>query len=194
MCDEKFTPDTLAHKIDVLNLNLQRVYLLKSTSLSSQHPLLFPWVITGIVFTLLCTSLIYIQNTIHWQTLLHSREELILWRTECYIGAILLLPITNLLRYIFLRLNQTMPPLKPTIDLSKLAKTRYTLTVFVSQSMMAFIGGLGVMMFILGDSVNTLYILTGVAILGVFLYRPKIDEYNAIVHTLTLLETQNESN
>ncbi len=167
---------------------------MKSTSLSLQHPLLFPWIITGIVFTLLCASLIYIQNTIHWQVLPVSRESLILWRTECYIGTILLLPITNLLRYIFLRLNQTMPPLKPKIDLSKLAKTRYTLTVCVSQSMMAFIGGLGVMMFILGDSVNTLYILTGVAGLGVFLYRPKIDEYYAIVHALTLLETQNDSN
>ena len=167
---------------------------MKSTSLPSQHPLLFPWIITGIVFTLLCTALIYIQNTIHGQVLPASRESLILWRTECYIGAIFLLPITNLLRYIFLRLNQTMPPLKPKIDLSTLAKKRYTLTVCISQSMMTFIGGLGVMMFILGDSVNTLYILTGVAGLGAFLYRPKLDEYYAIVQALTLLETQNESN
>lgn len=167
---------------------------MKSTSLSSPHPLLFPWILTGIVFTLLCASLIYIQNATHWQAPPSSRETLILWRTECYIGAILLLPITNLLRYIFLRLNQTMPPLKPTIDLAKLAKTRYTLTVFVSQSMMTFIGSLGIMMFILGDSVNTLYILTGVAMLGIFLYRPKIEEYHAIVNALILLETQNESN
>jgi hypothetical protein len=41
--------------------------------------------------------------------------------------------------------------------------------------------------------VNTLYILTSVAGLGVFLYRPKITEYQNIIDALTQLETQNES-
>ena len=108
-------------------------------------------------------------------------------------SAILLLPITNLLRYIFLRLNQTMPPLKSIQNLSRLARARYTLTVTVSQSIMVLIGGFGAIMFLLGDSVNTLYILTSVAGLGVFLYRPQITEYQNIIDALTQLETQNES-
>ncbi len=167
---------------------------MKAISLPTQHPLLFPWAITSLVFILLCVSLIFIPNHIDWQqSPPTSHEDLILWRTGCYIGAILLLPMTNLLRYIFLRLNQTMPPLTPMLNVSLLAKKRYTLTVCVSQSFIAIIGSLGVMMFILGDSVNTLYILTSVAGLGAFLYSPKLDEFQAIVHALTLLETQNES-
>jgi hypothetical protein len=133
------------------------------------------------------------QKNIHWQHQSFSPEELILGRTGCYISAILLLPITNLLRYIFLRLNQTMPPLKSMQNLSRLARARYTLTVTVSQSIMVLIGGFGAIMFLLGDSVNTLYILTSVAALGVFLYRPKITEYQNIIDALTQLETQNES-
>lgn len=167
---------------------------MKSISLATQHPLFFPWVITSLVFILLCSSLLFIPGYIHWQPPLSPpHEDLILWRTGCYVGAILLLPITNLLRYIFLRLNQTMPPLTPMINVSMLAKKRYTLTVFVSQSIMAIIGSLGAMMFSLGDSANTLYILIGVAGLGAFLYRPKHDEFQSIAHALTLLETQNES-
>ncbi|MEN9898885.1 MAG: hypothetical protein RLZZ66_2534 [Pseudomonadota bacterium] len=87
-----------------------------------------------------------------------------------------------------------MPPLKPIQNLSKLASARYTLTVTISQSIMLLIGGFGAMMFLLGDSVNTLYILSSVAGLGIFLYRPKITEYHNIVDSLTQLETQNESN
>ena len=166
---------------------------MKSTSFSTQHPLFFAWIITSNVVILLCISLFLSQKNIHWQHQSFSPEELILWRTGCYISAILLLPITNLLRYIFLRLNQTMPPLKSMQNLSTLARARYTLTVTISQSIMMLIGGFGAIMFFLGDSVNTLYILTSVAGLGVFLYRPKITEYQNIIDALTQLETQNES-
>lgn len=117
----------------------------------------------------------------------------ILWRSLCYIGAILLLPLTNLLRYIFLRLNQTMPPLKPLIDVTTLAQQRYTLTVSVSMAIMLFTGALGAMMFLFGDNVNTLYILTLVAGLGIFLYRPKQNEYLTIVHALTRLKTHHDT-
>ena len=166
---------------------------MKSTSFSTQHPLFFAWIITSNVVILLCISLFLSQKNIYWQHQSFSPEELILGRTGCYISAILLLPITNLLRYIFLRLNQTMPPLKSMQNLSRLARARYTLTVTVSQSIMVLIGGFGAIMFLLGDSVNTLYILTSVAALGVFLYRPKITEYQNIIDALTQLETQNES-
>ena len=166
---------------------------MKSTSFSTQHPLFFAWIITSNVVILLCISLFLSQKNIHWQHQPFSTADLILGRTGCYISAILLLPITNLLRYIFLRLNQTMPPLKSMQNLSRLARARYTLTVTVSQSIMVLIGGFGAIMFLLGDSVNTLYILTSVAALGVFLYRPKITEYQNIIDALTQLETQNES-
>ena len=166
---------------------------MKSTSFSIQHPLFFAWLITSNVVILLCISLFLSQKNIHWQHQPFSPEDLILGRTACYISAILLLPITNLLRYIFLRLNQTMPPLKSMQNLSTLARARYTLTVIISQSIMVLIGGFGAIMFLLGDSVNTLYILTSVAALGVFLYRPKITEYQNIIDALTQLETQNES-
>ena len=166
---------------------------MKSTSFSTQHPLFFAWLITSNVVILLCISLFLSQKNIHWQHQPFSTADLILGRTGCYISAILLLPITNLLRYIFLRLNQTMPPLKSMQNLSRLARARYTLTVTVSQSIMLLIGGFGAIMFLLGDSVNTLYILTSVAALGVFLYRPKITEYQNIIDALTQLETQNES-
>lgn len=191
---EKFTPDKLAHKIGLFSLNLSRVYHLKSISFSTQQPLFFAWIITSTVVILLCISLFLSLKNIHWQHPSFSPEDLILWRTGCYISAILLLPIANLLRYVFLRLNQTMPPLKPIQNLSKLASARYTLTVTISQSIMLLIGGFGAMMFLLGDSVNTLYILSSVAGLGIFLYRPKITEYHNIVDSLTQLETQNESN
>ena len=166
---------------------------MKSTSFFTQHPLFFAWIITSNVVILLCISLFLSQKNIHWQHQPFSTADLILGRTGCYISAILLLPITNLLRYIFLRLNQTMPPLKSMQNLSRLARARYTLTVTVSQSIMVLIGGFGAIMFLLGDSVNTLYILTSVAGLGVFLYRPQITEYQNIIDALTQLETQNES-
>ncbi|MBM4208658.1 MAG: hypothetical protein FJ190_11875 [Gammaproteobacteria bacterium] len=99
-------------------------------------------------------------------------------RTMFYVIAIVLMPLTNLIRHIMLRLNQTMPGDKP-------ARSRYLLTVIVSMVLMETIGILGFVMYMLGDDFNTLYIFTGLSVLGMFLYRPKEYEYNQIVISIS---------
>lgn len=118
-----------------------------------------------------------------WQNPL-AEDARLFWRTVFYILAILMLPLTNLLRHIFLRLNQTMPLLE-NANLKRVVKIRYTLTLTVSMLMMLVIGSFGAMIFYLGDGFRTLHILTGIAGLGVFLYRPKLDEYEQIFDSLT---------
>ena len=106
-------------------------------------------------------------------------------RTALYIAAIFTFPMINLLRHVQLRLSQTMP-LKPTEqDIKATAKLRYLLTNSVSAALLESMGIYGLVMYILGDPINTLYILTGLAALGVYLYRPKQDEYQHIVDALS---------
>jgi hypothetical protein len=104
-------------------------------------------------------------------------------RTVFYGLVIIGLPITNLIRHIMLRLNQTMPGNKP-------ANVRYLITVMVSMILVESIGVIGLIMFILGDGFNTFYIFTGLSALGLYLYRPKADEYEAIVESLTQTNQQ----
>jgi hypothetical protein len=94
----------------------------------------------------------------------------VLVRTIFYVIAIVLFPLTTLLRHILLRLNQTMPGDTP-------AAKRYLLTVVVSQSLIEIVAIFGFVMFILGDDYNTLYIFSTMAALGIFLHRPKMVEY-----------------
>ena len=142
--------------------------------------------------TLLSASFIFAHfyGAVFQQPLAES--DRLFWRTIFYSLAILILPLTNLLRHIFLRLNQTMP-LLPGANLEKTAQIRYALTVAVSQSTMVLIGGLGGIIFYFGDAVNSFRILTGLAVLGAFLYRPKITEYQQIIDALTdILENEHE--
>jgi hypothetical protein len=108
----------------------------------------------------------------HW-----PEEQRIMIRTVLYIGAIVGLPLTNLIRFIQLRLNETIPGDKP-------AKQRYLLTVIVSMILIESVGLAGLVMFLLGDGYNTLYIFTGLSALGLFLYRPKPEEYSRICQAL----------
>jgi len=48
-------------------------------------------------------------------------------------------------------------------------------------SLVEVVGIFGLVMFIFGDGFNTLYIFTGLSALGLFLYRPKADEYAEII-------------
>lgn len=135
------------------------------------------WLIVGamtvsqIIYIIVCHSLgTEIQHLI-------DQEQRIFIRTVFYLIAISSFPLTSLIRHIQLRLNQTMPG-------EKTASQRYLLTVTVSQSIMESVGVLGFVMFILGDDFNTLYIFTGLAVLGFFLQRPKQDEYQSIVEAL----------
>jgi MFS family permease len=152
-----------------------------------KFPLFLPWFITSFVIAMLCLSVAFAHFE-NWQNPL-DKDAQIFWRTVFYILAILILPLTNLLRHIFLRLNQTMPLLL-NANLEHVIKTRYTLTVSVSMLMMLIIGSLGAVIFYVGDGFRALHILTGIAALGVFLYRPKRDEYQQILDSFT--ENENE--
>ena len=145
--------------------------------------LLLPWVIQGFMLTTLAVILIVcitfgdqIQQPL-------PEVQRVLIRTILYVVAIVTFPMTNLIRYIQLRLNQTMPysQNQPGIE----AKKRYLLTVIVSMSLIESVGIFGLVMFILGDNFNTLYIFSGLSALGMFLYRPKVDEYARIIKALT---------
>lgn len=105
-------------------------------------------------------------------------DRRMLIRTVFYVLAIIGFPLTNLLRHIQLRLNQTMPGEKP-------ARQRYLLTVIVSMGLAESVALMGLTMYLLGDDYNTLYIFTVLSVLAVYLYRPKADEYRSILEALT---------
>jgi len=136
--------------------------------------LFLPWVIVGLMLVTLMAAVVVCQSmgAQIQHPLAEDARELI--RAVLYIIAIVTFPMTNLIRYIQLRLNQTMPGSKP-------AKSRYLLTVIVSLSLIESVGLFGLVMFVLGDDFNTLYIFTGLSALGLYLYRPKQAEYDEIV-------------
>ena len=145
--------------------------------------LFLPWLIQGVmlaslvVYVIVCITLgDQIQQPL-------PETQRVLIRTILYVVAIVTFPMTNLLRYIQLRLNQTMP--FSNLDPEGEAKKRYLVTVIVSMSLIESVGILGFIMFILGDNFNTLYIFTGLSALGLFLYRPKLEEYARILEVLT---------
>jgi hypothetical protein len=145
--------------------------------------LILPWVIVGFMLVMLVAYVIVcitfggqIQQTL-------PEAQRVLIRTIFYVVAIVTFPMTNLIRHIQLRLNQTMPYSYSTPGIE--AKNRYLVTIIVSMSLIESVGVFGFVMFILGDNFNTLYIFSGLSALGLFLYRPKVDEYAKIVEALT---------
>ena len=144
---------------------------------TSKNPLTPHWIAVAIMLLLLAGYVIGCLTITKEPSFAIPETERIWMRTVCYVLAILLFPLTNLIRHIQLRLNQTMPG-------DKSAKRRYLLTVVVSMALIHSVGLMGVAMFLVGDDVNTLYILVGMAALGAFLYRPKWDEYLSIVEAL----------
>ncbi len=141
------------------------------------------WIIAG-VFLLLLIALNLFCHTLWSDLPIHmDNEQRIFIRTIFYVIAIILFPLVNLLRHILLRLNQTMPGDKP-------AKRRYLLTIIVTLLIIESVGIFGVVMFFLGDGFNTLYIFSTLAVLGVFLHRPKEEEYRRIIELLTVKERQ----
>jgi hypothetical protein len=103
-------------------------------------------------------------------------------RTVLFVISIITFPMTNLIRHIQLKLNQTMP-LTHTSYRNE-AKKRYLLTVIVSMTLVETIGVFGFVLFMFGDGINNLLILIGLSALGMFLYRPKLNEYSEIVQLL----------
>jgi len=143
------------------------------------------WIIVGIMLTMLATYVIvcHILGEQMQQPLTEDRR--ILFRSIFYIIAIVTFPLTNLIRHIQLRLNQTMPFSPATHGAVATAKSRYLTTVLVSMALVEVVGVFGLIMFMLGDGFNTLYIFTGLSALGLFLYRPKVDEYSEIIDALS---------
>lgn len=132
------------------------------------------WVVVGAMCIIQITYIglsHLLQKDLQQNILSMQSRELI--RSILYVIAIISFPITNLIRHIQLRLNQTITSNKP-------LNQRYLVTVVVSQIMMASIGSLGFMMFMLGDGFNTLYIFSLLAIFGFFLHRPKLAEYQLL--------------
>lgn len=139
--------------------------------------LMLPWAVVGLIFAALAGNVI-ISHLMGDQWQQHLPEQQREWiRSIFYAVAIITFPLTNLIRHIMVRLNQTMPG-------DKLPKHRYLTTIIVSMVLMESVGMLGFTIFLLGDGFNSLYIFTGLAVLGLFLYRPKPDEYLTIVEAL----------
>lgn len=139
--------------------------------------LLLAWIMVGAMFVMLAAYVIlcHMRGELLQQHL--PEERRLLFRTVFYAVAIVTFPVTNLIRHIMVRLNQTMPG-------DKSAKHRYLTTIVVSMSLIETVGILGFIMFLMGDDFNTLYIFAGLSALGLYLYRPKVDEYFSIVEAL----------
>jgi hypothetical protein len=144
---------------------------------TEKNELFLHWFIVGMMAVALTIYVFICHQYGHelQQPLPEARRIVI--RTVFYVIGIVAFPITNLIRHIQLRLNQTMPGNKP-------AKSRYLLTVIVSMLLVEGVGVMGFVMFTLGDDFNTLYIFIGLSILGLYLYRPKHEEYTRIVVAL----------
>jgi hypothetical protein len=111
-----------------------------------------------------------------------AETQRIFIRSVLYLLAIVAFPMTNLIRHIQLRLNETMPFTGTTARL--IAKIRYRWTTIVSLFLIGVIDIFGFALFMLGDGYNTLYIFSGLSALGMILYRPKLSEYIRIIDKL----------
>lgn len=144
--------------------------------------LILPWLIVGAMLTLLAAYIIICHRLGEQLQQPLPENQRVLIRTVFYAVAIATFPLTNLIRHIQLRLNQTMPRSRTAHQSD--AKRRYLTTIIVSMSLVEVVGVFGLVMFVLGDGFNTLYIFTGLSALGLFLYRPKIDEYSEIIEAI----------
>lgn len=143
-----------------------------------QADLKLHWIVTSLMLTPLIAYNI-ICYTLESEIQLNIAEDQRTFiRTILYLMVIILLPLVNLLRYILLKLNQTM---RANIS----AKNRYLLTIIISMIFIEIIGFSGFVMFILGDGYNTLYIFSALAALGFFLHRPQKKEYSQIMAALS---------
>lgn len=142
------------------------------------------WIVVGMMLAMLAAYII-ICHTLGEQLQQPLPEaQRVLIRTVFYAVAIVTFPLTNLIRHIQLRLNQTMPCSHATHEAAAKANSRYLVTVIVSMSLVEVVGVFGLVMFVFGDGFNTLYLFTGLSALGLFLYRPKVDEYSEIIDAI----------
>ncbi len=147
-------------------------------NLSTQSQLRPHWLVVGFLLILLIAYnlVCHVWGAELRINLDEAQREII--RSVFYGVAIILFPLTNLVRFILVRLNQTMPGDKP-------AKQRYFFTTTVALLMIETVAVFGFVMFILGDDFNTLYVFSVLGALGLFLHRPKIEELAAIDYALS---------
>ncbi|MCK5354639.1 MAG: hypothetical protein KAJ63_05940 [Methyloprofundus sp.] len=99
-----------------------------------------------------------------------DEQQRVVIRTILYVVAILTFPMMKFVRHVTLRLQKNDKP----------PKFRYLLAITVSMLISESIGIYGFIMYVLGDSYNTLYIFTMLSALAMFLYRPDKEEYKAL--------------
>jgi hypothetical protein len=170
--------------------------------------LILPWLVACITVVMLAVYIIVCHTLGQLQEPLPEAQRVIV-RTVFYTIAIVIFPLTNLIRHIQLRLNQTMPyfdashpnkdcmePLPTTTGMKQSsvprltdgaiakARNRYFVTITVSMALVGVVGIFGLIMYLMGDGFNTLYLFSGLSALGVFLYRPKADEYIEIIEAI----------
>ena len=147
-------------------------------NLSTQSQLRAHWLVLGFLLILLIAYNVvcHVWGAALRINLDEAQREIC--RSVFYAVAIILFPLTNLLRFILVRLNQTMPG-------DKSAKQRYFFTTTVALLLIETVAVFGFVMFILGDDFNTLYIFSVLGALGLFLHRPKVHELEAIDEALS---------
>ncbi len=106
-----------------------------------------------------------------------DEQQRIIIRSVLYVVAIMTFPVMKFVRHVILRLN-----LKA--ENNKTAKSRYMQIIIVSMLVAESIGGYGLLMYILGDSYNTLYIFSMLSALAMFIYKPDLQEYKMLVEVL----------
>lgn len=154
---------------------------MSTPSSQNSNKLLMHWLVCATMLLLLLTYNIFCHV---WadQFRLNLEESQRIWvRTILYVITIALFPLTNLMRHILLRLNQTMPGEKP-------SEQRYLLTILVTQSMMEIVSLFGLVMYMLGDGFNTLYIFSLLGLVGIYLHRPQPSELQVIAQALSAKE------
>ena len=164
--------------------------LLKDTHCS--EGLRLPWIALGLMLSALLALIVFgIHYAEPWRQALAEAERVSI-RSWLYGIGIALFPMTNLLRYIQLRLSQTMPleDVKEPMQIVVTAKRRYLQTSLVSMSMMEIVGIFGFILFMLGDPINTLWMFMGMAALGFYLYRPQCEDYLIVLDALRHQETR----
>jgi len=66
------------------------------------------------------------------------------------------------------------------------AEQRYLITILVTQGAIEIVSLFGLIMFMLGDDFNTLYIFTLLGVVGIYLHKPKREELQSIIDALAV--------
>lgn len=134
----------------------------------------FAWCLIGFLCCVQITYLVialFMPEMIQKNAVLGNQPEST--RTLFYVIAIITFPLANMIRHIQRRLIQT-------VSTAKSLNQRYFFLIMTAQILMASLGFYGFLLFSMGDTLNNLYIFSGLAFLGFFLHRPQESEYQVL--------------